>query len=236
MAKTKVLVAVFTGHERHTWIYPGLAVHLIELARSQDYDVAVTCIHGRVPVCHARNHCVTVARDEFKADWLLMVDNDQDFRRNPLEVLAIAEDRRVIAFPTAFNPEVNLDGTQPTGLANPFRIVADFAANPESTHDFLEVRHAGSGAMFIHREVWETIPRPWFKRVLKDDELTDREPHAIELGEDYYFCDRAREAGFKVWFARQHPLLHYKTNEQYGLFSQFAQMEALGRRVGGGTR
>lgn len=62
----------------------------------------------------------------------------------------------------------------------------------------VECRYIGFGAMLIKGEVFEKLDFPWFKQdttwVKHDGE---RKIH--EVGEDVYFCDRAREAGYKVW-------------------------------------
>jgi GT2 family glycosyltransferase len=53
-------------------------------------------------------------------------------------------------------------------------------------------RSAGMGFMLIKMSVFEKIPRPWFFFKPSSD------PEGF-VGEDVWFCDRAKEAGFKVW-------------------------------------
>ena len=48
------------------------------------------------------------------------------------------------------------------------------------------------GMLMIKRAVFEKLRKPWF-------ETCYREEHDDWLGEDVYFCIRAREAGFGIW-------------------------------------
>jgi len=50
----------------------------------------------------------------------------------------------------------------------------------------------GTGAIMFKRKVIETIPNPRFKQVLKQN-------GEFRMGEDQYFCELARNAGFEIW-------------------------------------
>jgi hypothetical protein len=48
------------------------------------------------------------------------------------------------------------------------------------------------GMMLVHRSVYEKIPQPHY--------LQDYVPEInLEIGEDIYFCNKAKQAGFDVW-------------------------------------
>jgi hypothetical protein len=48
------------------------------------------------------------------------------------------------------------------------------------------------GCVLVHRSVYEKIPQPHY--------LQDYVPEInLEIGEDIYFCNKAKEAGFDVW-------------------------------------
>jgi len=55
-----------------------------------------------------------------------------------------------------------------------------------------EVGAVGACGMLIRREVLEALEPPWFA------DVTDEET-GTRIGEDVYFCRKARAAGFKVW-------------------------------------
>lgn len=65
--------------------------------------------------------------------------------------------------------------------------------DPES--GLVERTALGLGVMMIRRHVFEKTPRPWFARVYSGE----TEANKGVMTEDYFFCLRAREAGFKVW-------------------------------------
>ena len=87
----------------------------------------------------------------------------------------------------------------------------------------IEVRHGGTGFMLIKREVLEKMKDSLPKYLnntmamtsdANGQEITEYFATMIEpetqllLSEDYYFCRKAREAGFKVWAAPWVQLSH----------------------------
>uniref|UniRef100_A0A6M3KXM4 Putative glycosyltransferase n=1 Tax=viral metagenome TaxID=1070528 RepID=A0A6M3KXM4_9ZZZZ len=63
----------------------------------------------------------------------------------------------------------------------------------ERIHGVQQVERIGMGCVFIKRKVLEAIEPPWFKQEYNED-------FTLKTGEDYWFCDRCVEAGFKVWY------------------------------------
>jgi GT2 family glycosyltransferase len=75
--------------------------------------------------------------------------------------------------------------------------------NPENRpQEPFEVRAVGTGFMLIDTSVLKKIPKPWFWFDRKDGYL---------LGEDVWFCDRAKEAGFSIWCDPTIPMEHIGT-------------------------
>jgi len=54
----------------------------------------------------------------------------------------------------------------------------------------LEVRYASSGFMLIHRRVFEAVPYPWYQPYVYRGEY---------LSEDWAFCQRALDAGYRIY-------------------------------------
>ena len=52
------------------------------------------------------------------------------------------------------------------------------------------VDYVGAGCLLIERRVFEKVKRPWFQAI-----NTARR----HLPEDFFFCEQARRAGFKIW-------------------------------------
>jgi len=66
--------------------------------------------------------------------------------------------------------------------------------------DLIEVNRVGTGCILIKREVFENVKYPWFHTRTKDGMLI--------MTDDYYFCDKAKEAGFKVYVDTSVPCQH----------------------------
>lgn len=69
----------------------------------------------------------------------------------------------------------------------------DGVTDPEG--GLVERTALGLGFMLIRRRVFEKVPRPWFARIYSGETEANRGV----MTEDYFFCLKAREAGFKVW-------------------------------------
>lgn len=59
--------------------------------------------------------------------------------------------------------------------------------------DFLyKVKALGGGCVLIKKEVFEKVPQPWFGyKTLPSG--------AVSMSHDWFFCEKAREAGFNIW-------------------------------------
>jgi hypothetical protein len=62
---------------------------------------------------------------------------------------------------------------------------------PEST-GLQEVGSVGMGVMLIKANVFAALSEPWFETPWRNDKRG-------YIGEDVFFCKKARDAGFKIW-------------------------------------
>lgn len=69
----------------------------------------------------------------------------------------------------------------------------------------MEVHRTGTGALLVKSEVVKNIEYPWFR--FRDDEL---HPGKM-LGEDLYFCERAQEAGYRIYVDTKIIAKHLRT-------------------------
>lgn len=170
-------------------------LNLLDMARDPRFTFEVQLV-VRSPVDFARNCAVKLARER-KADWLLMVDNDQSFYNNPLEIPLIAEPQQISI----------------VGISTVMLIDAGFSGNFQeppvrqwdATRELFKVDWIGTGAMFVSHRVWESVAGPWFRWETGDDELL-----TPRLSEDQVFCKCMREKGFQTW-ADSKPMSHHKT-------------------------
>jgi hypothetical protein len=69
---------------------------------------------------------------------------------------------------------------------------------PENEKEPLfEVEAAGSGGMFVRKEVFAKLPIPWFRDLF---DMKDKRPFSRRVfGHDIVFCIAARSAGFRIY-------------------------------------
>jgi len=74
--------------------------------------------------------------------------------------------------------------------------------------DPIEVGGVGFGFVAMKQGVFEKMPRPWFKirHMLWQEEIG----FEVNMGEDYAWCENAKEAGFKIMLDPQVKVLHHK--------------------------
>lgn len=72
----------------------------------------------------------------------------------------------------------------------------------------VEVGGVGFGFLCVKRGVFEAMARPWFLigrvRWSPDSEMR------VNVGEDYSWCARAQQAGYKIWVDPEVKLKHHK--------------------------
>lgn len=155
-------------------------------------------------------------------DWLMMVDDDMDFRHDPAAIakmIAIAEAEKAdIVAPMMVRRD------PPHWVCyNEKRHVPDDTLRGMKAHVNEEpidcTGHVGTGCILIRKRVFQELTPPWFQTVPtwrcrtcqpmpendKPREKCERchgsgkDPEGvwIEQGEDTYFCRRAIDAGFK---------------------------------------
>lgn len=74
-----------------------------------------------------------------------------------------------------------------------------------------EVDACGATGVLIKRHVLESMQYPWFKVLYKND------GSGIDCGEDFYFCLKCKEYGYKVYADFDLVQNHYKTVELNGI-------------------
>jgi len=139
-------------------------------------------------VCNQRASLVKMAQ-EWAATHILWLDSDTSF---PFYT----------AFKLLSHNQALVAGNYPTRVL-PYKTVAykkegDWESyikhgnDIEPSKDLIQVEGIGMGCMLTSIEVFDAIGKPWFN--IAYDERTDD-----YLGEDMYFCLRARENGYKIY-------------------------------------
>jgi hypothetical protein len=91
---------------------------------------------------------------------------------------------------------------------------------PEDERGLISLRHIGTGFMLIRRDVFEKMIETMGDKIGYLEDETDRplwdffdmpRVDGRKLSEDWYFCNVARELGFKVWGDTKVLLMHVGT-------------------------
>jgi len=74
-----------------------------------------------------------------------------------------------------------------------------------------EIFAAGFGFIAIKQGVFENMKRPWFESLFEKIKSEDNEKEMfIPYGEDFSWCKKAKQAGFKIYLDPTVKLSHYK--------------------------
>lgn len=124
------------------------------------------------------------------ASHLLMVDTDMVFPANVVELLA-RHDKDIVAA-NAHEKTFGPNGER-IGMTK-FGEYPNYEPRVVDTSKPFECSAVGTAVILIDLRSLERVPRPWFDTsVAADGSVTKL------LGEDIYFCAKAREHGLEVW-------------------------------------
>lgn len=173
----RIAVVVPSGAQMEARFVVAL-VSLFQFSERSGHDLVIINPQSSL-IATGRNIGVTEALKR-NVDYILFLDSDMVFPHTLLESLLHTQ-RRVVGatyvkrhLPTQFVHH-ETDDKQAPFLGEGVR----------------EVARLPTGAMLVKAEVFEAIGMPYFRC----DYLED----GTELGEDYWFCDKVREAGYKVY-------------------------------------
>jgi glycosyltransferase involved in cell wall biosynthesis len=129
-------------------------------------------------VAQARNDGVAIARN-FGADYIFFIDSDMLFP--PTSLFRLLLHRRDIV------------GATYTKRVAPFEILGTKLAEQPivSPDQLVEMQRIPTGCLLINMRVFDKLSKPHFRFEI--------DANGAIVGEDYVFCDRAREAGFRIW-------------------------------------
>jgi len=204
---------------------PALDLHAVRLAR---YMIATKMPPGVEVIWKEYDHALAIDKarngivrsflaQETKTKLVWMVDDDMAW--HPDSVLRLYErDLDIVAAltwtnamppcPTIWQDEVEVDGTYfytPAAFETLRWMIEhehSFVSNdpivlPPTDDDLVEVAATGAAFILIKRSALEAIEPPWF------------EGDVNGFGEDFYFCRKARAAGFKVYVDRSVIVTHH---------------------------
>ncbi len=144
------------------------------------------------PVDYMRNEVVRQALERDDWDYLWFIDDDIIPPLGTIQRLVeagkdiIAAPYHALQWASEGVPRLSWAVTQRNDDGSPKKVSLG--------EELTQVHGCGMGCTLIHRPVFESIKSPWFE--YKTDYTTI--PYERQ-GEDFDFCNKARDAGFEVW-------------------------------------
>ena len=176
---TKVAICIPSGELIHADFAMSL-LHLCMVARNHGIQLGVVN-HKSSIVEVGRSQLVESARD-LNADYMLFLDSDMLF---PADLLVkLLEHKKDLVCTDASTRRPPYKTVVRTVAGDPIKYDA-------KTEKLVELKGASLACCLINMNVFDKIERPYFL-------VTYSDKHHF-LGEDYYFSNKVREAGFSFW-------------------------------------
>jgi hypothetical protein len=149
--------------------------------------LATLCLNpgARCCIVNAKSSLVMIGRNQIveasrlaKATHLLFLDSDLTF---PHDTLA-----RLLAHGKDIVGGVYVQRVPPH---HPLGMTLE-GKHEAVTQGLRRMKIMPTGCLLLRLDIFDKLQKPWFNTRAEGEKI---------LGEDYYFCERAREAGFEIW-------------------------------------
>jgi len=160
------------------WIYTASAQAFVALSHRLPPGSSFSlCAEGSSSVVVSRNHIVNNFLKGSGKQWLCMIDSDM-----------VPPEHAIAQLLAAGQPIVAAKCFQRVA---PYSLCAQLFDPMDASHQLgsslVEVPRTGFGCVLIRRNVLEMMEPPWFRNTVPG------------MGEDFDWCDRVRELGFKIY-------------------------------------
>jgi hypothetical protein len=200
-----------------------LAVSMARLAQAapaHGIDIQIGSICGCSVVSRARNLLAQDLLDSTCTD-LIFIDSDINFE--PEDVL------RLMAWTSEPGKDIVAGVPRVRSEDKVYITTLDYNADKELTMDsmgLVKAKRVATAFMMVRREVFEKLSASHPEWQYHDARAKRTVPALFDfmlteegyIGEDFLFCDRAREAGFEVWIDPTIKLGHMGVQEYLGNF------------------
>lgn len=185
-ADKTVLISLTTRKSIHARV-----VHwLLQQSNNNPIDIVDTTM----PLEHARN--LQVERFlQSQCDYLFIVDSDCVPKPDTIEVLLQLD------LPFVSAPHPSVIGKE-VGVMIVDRVENGYVQHIPFDKGLQKCDAVGCAGMFIHREVFDKLEKPYFKFVYNND-------GQLIQGEDFYFCEKLQRAGIDVYAYCDMTQTHY---------------------------
>lgn len=190
---TKITIAIPSNRGLKT----KMAQSILELVAysAPKYDLHIVVSSEGYTIAENRNYMAVQACNA-KSDYILQIDDDMVFPPDTLERL-LANEKDICG--VAYHSRGSSDKIKivPNGIMSIAEVDKGKYINLEEEtdpkyKDTFECYATGTGIILIKCEVFYKTKRPWF-------EFTYYDNGKVKEGEDWNFCFRAKEAGYKIF-------------------------------------
>ena len=169
------MLKIAIGLPTNRLVKPKTAESLMKLVDYSNYDLEIIVSTRGYNTAENRNW-ITAQAVKKGCDYLFMVDDDMIYEPDTLERLVEAN-RDIIGglYYTKYEDKAP---------------VLEYFDKPEE--GLFKVKAMGGGLILIKCDVFKKVPQPWYG--YKWNNLG-----AVTMSNDWFFCEKAREAGFDIW-------------------------------------
>lgn len=177
-------------------VQPKTVGSLLEMVTySKEIDFHILIADRGYSVAENRNYSVVQAQRN-GSDYLMFVDDDMTFPEYTLE--SLLEHKKEIVGVNSYSRCFPLSST--VGLMNDkgeYMPPENYTAfQTQIPSELFKAYFVGCGVILIDMKVFEKIDKPYFKfETYEEEELANM----VKVGEDGYFCEKAKKAGFDIW-------------------------------------
>lgn len=195
------------------WLHKRVVLSICRILSDRRYEVRFDA-PTHVPYVQNLHRCVSDflrSTDEF---WL-SIDTDNPPLKNPLDLVEL--DLDVVGLPTPVWHYAK-KGDRPWYFNALDRVTEGYRPH-ENCEGLQEVDAIGSGCMLISRRVIEKLRwnQPFLRQWLQDG--------TVGVGGDYSFCEKAKEAGFRIWAHFDYLCDHFNELSLLEVVQAFGEMD-----------
>lgn len=158
---------------------------LLKLVARGGYDFHILVAQEGYTIAENRNYIAVQALNN-GSDHLLMVDDDMTLEPESLDKL-LAVQKDIVG--VAYHPRCGTDRLK--WIDETHYINLETSEDPKYKEPF-QCHATGTGIVLIKCSILREIPRPWF-------DFKYLPTGQCEKGEDWFFCEKAKEYGFETW-------------------------------------
>ena len=159
---------------------------LLELVAKGGYEFHIAIAEHGYTIAENRNWIVVKALNN-ESDYVLFIDDDMVFPASLLESLW-ANDKDIVG--VAYHPRCAT--SEKLGFLDETHIISLENTTDPKYKDTFECKAVGTGVMLVKIDVFKKMQRPWF-------DFKYLPTGQCEVGEDWYFCSKAKELDYKIW-------------------------------------